>query len=315
MTDLAVLILTFNEEQHIERCINSVRAISKNIFIVDSYSTDNTVQLAEKLGAKVYLNIWKNYSVQYQWGLDNCPIDTEWVLRMDADEYLLPALSEEIERSLPNIDDKISGIYVRRRLYFQERWIKHGGYYPTWLLRLWRYKDGFIEQKWMDEHIKLRAGTTIQFKNDLVDDNLNDLTWWTEKHNAYSKREVIDLLNTLHHFCKYNEVQANIWGTQEERKRYLKIKYAKLPLFVRPFIYFLWRYFLKLGFLDGKQGLIWHVLQGFWYRFLVDAKIYELEELARKYDTSIAEIIENHFGITLTLGYTPEIDCQRTVIH
>lgn len=296
---VSVIILTFNEEQHIERCIKSLLPFAKEIYLVDSFSTDKTVQIAESLGAKVFQNPWINYALQFQWGLDNCPITTEWVMRMDADEYILPELQDEILDKMENLQADISGIYIKRRVYFKDKWIKHGSYYPTWLLRIWRYKDGHIEQRWMDEHIKLTKGETIQFENDLVDDNLNDLTWWTTKHNNYATREAVDILNIIHEFIDYDEVDSNFFGTQEERKRYLKKKYANLPLFTRPLIYFLWRYFIKLGFLDGKQGLIWHFLQGFWYRFLVDAKIYEIQKKAKDLNLSLKDTLSKEYGFKL----------------
>ena len=297
--DISVVILTYNEELHIERCIKSLLPFAKEIFIIDSFSTDNTVEIAESLGAKVYQNPWINYALQFQWGLDNCPITTEWVMRMDSDEYILPELQNEISSKIPKINYDESGIYIKRRVYFKDRWIKHGSYYPTWLLRIWRYKDGYIEQRWMDEHIKLTKGKTIQFEHDLVDDNLNDLTWWTNKHNNYATREAVDILNIIYEFLKYDEVNSNLFGTQEEKKRFLKKKYANLPLFTRPLIYFLWRYFIKLGFLDGKQGLIWHFLQGFWYRFLVDAKIYEIQKKSKDLNLSLKDTLIQEYGFKL----------------
>ena len=299
MKNISVLILTFNEEQHIERCIRSLQSFAKEVFIIDSYSTDKTVEIAESLGAKVYQNKWVNYAVQYQWGLDNCPIKTKWVMRMDADEFVLPELANEIQNKVNNLDVNISGVYIKRRVYFMDRWIKHGSYYPIWLLRIWQYDKGRIEERWMDEHIKLSSGETVQFENDLVDDNKNNLTWWTQKHNNYATREAVDLLNHIYNFKSYDEVVPDIRGTQEQKKRWLKIKYAKLPLFLRPVIYFHWRYFIKLGFLDGKQGLIWHFLQGFWYRFLVDAKIYEIYFHAGKDKQKILEYLKKEYGMEL----------------
>jgi glycosyltransferase involved in cell wall biosynthesis len=299
LNDISVIILTFNEEIHIERCIKSLLPISKNIFIIDSFSEDKTVAIAESLGVKVYQNPWKNYATQYQWGIDNCPVDTKWVMRMDADEYILPELENEIKSKLSSLDDKISGIYIKRRIYFQDRWIKYGGNYPIWLLRIWKYSDGRIEQRWMDEHIKLSHGKTIQFANDIVDENLQNLTWWSTKHNNYATREAVDMLNIIYEFLQYDEVPANLFGTQEERKRWLKKRYARFPLFTRPFLYFIWRYIFKLGFLDGKQGIIWHFLQGFWYRFLVDAKMYEIQKKSEESSVSIKNVIEKEYGLKL----------------
>lgn len=192
---LSVLILTFNEEKHIARCIESVKKISKDIFIVDCFSTDKTIEIAESYGARCYQHKWENnHALQFNWGLKNLPIETEWVMRMDADEYILPELANEIKLRLRNIDNDISGININRRVIFLDKWIKHGGYYPTTLLRIWRTGSGFFEQRWMDEHVKLEYGKTILFKNDLVDHNLNNLTWWTNKHNNYAVREAADFL-------------------------------------------------------------------------------------------------------------------------
>ncbi len=297
MPDLSVLILVHNEELHIERCIRSLLPVCKKVYIVDSFSTDKTVEIAKALGAEVYQNSWTNYAIQYQWGLDNCPIDTEWIMRMDADEYLLPELQEEILQNLEHLPNDVSGVYIKRRVYFMEKWIKHGSYYPTWLLRIWRYDLGRIEERWMDEHIKLSSGKVIQFENDLVDDNKNNLTWWINKHNNYATREAIDILNIIYDFKVYDEITPNFFGTQEQKKRWLKKKYAKLPLFLRPLLYYIWRYFIKLGFFDGKEGLIWHFLQAAWYRFLVDAKINEIYYNAGKDKENIRQFIYSKYGI------------------
>jgi len=296
--DLSVIILTLNEAKHIKRCIESILPITNKIIIIDSFSEDETVPIAESLGAKVYQNPWPgNHAKQFQWGLENCPIDTEWVMKLDADEFILPDLAKEINSKITSVNDDVSGIYVKRRVNFMGRWIKRGGYYPTWLLRIWRYSDGVMEQRWMDEHVKLTNGTTIQFDHDIVDDNKNDLTWWTKKHNRYSTKEAADILNTIYQFKLYDEVEPALFGSQEQRKRKFKHVYARLPLFLRPLLYFVWRYLIKLGFLDGRQGLIWHFLQGFWYRFLVDAKIFEIYLKSGKSKASLQKTLKEQYEI------------------
>jgi len=300
MHRVSVLILTYNEEKHIKRCLESLKVFTDKIFIVDSFSNDSTIKIAESMGAKVYQKKWTNYATQFQWGLDNCPINTQWVMRIDADEFILPELANEIIDNIPSIEDSISGIYIKRRMYFKNKWIRFGGKYPEWLLRIWKLKDGFIEERWMDEHIVIKKGKTIRFKHDLVDDNLNDLTWWTQKHNHYATREAIDNLNTIYNFQKTNEIKATLFGKQEQSKRQLKNMYARFPLFLRPFIYFVWRYFFKLGFLDGKRGLIWHFLQGFWYRFLVDSKVYEIKRKSKNQGVSIEDILKKDYGYKRT---------------
>jgi len=300
MTSLSVIILTFNEERHIERCIRSIQLITDKIFIVDSFSTDRTVEIAESLGAIVVQNKWVSYSFQFNFGIQNLPFNTDWLMRMDADEYITPELADEINHTLDQTDEKITGLYIKRRVMFMNQWIRYGGYYPIWLLRIWRKDKGFCEELWMDEHIKVTEGTTANLTADIVDHNLNNLTWWTEKHNNYATREVIDLLNIKYNFENKETVKPDFFGTQEQRKRYLKIKYASLPLFTRPIIYFLYRYIWKMGFRDGVKGLIWHVLQGFWYRFLVDAKIYELHQRAGKEKQGIIDYFKKEYGKDLS---------------
>jgi glycosyltransferase involved in cell wall biosynthesis len=299
LADLTVIILTYNEEKHIQRCIESLKNVAKKIILVDSFSNDQTLTIAKELGAEIYQNTFINHAVQFQWGLDNCTIPTQWVMKMDADEYVTPELATEIKQKLANIKNEINGIYVKRRVVFLGKWIKNGSYYPTWLLRIWRNKTATVEQRWMDEHIKLEDGKTTNFENDIVDENLNNLAWWTTKHNNYSTKEAIEMLNIEYDICSFNGVKPDLKGTQEQRKRWLKKKYSKLPLFARPLIYFLWRYFIKLGFLDGKQGLIWHSLQGLWYRMLVDAKVFEIKRTSRLRNISISEAIDYLYKIKL----------------
>jgi glycosyltransferase involved in cell wall biosynthesis len=296
MQDLSVIILTFNEEKHIERCLRSLLPFTDKIFIVDSGSTDRTVALAEALGARVAHNPWVTYAQQFNYGIRNNPFGTTWLMRMDADEYVLPELAAEINARLAVLPANVSGVYVKRRVMFMNQWIRRGGYYPTWLLRLWRAGQGICEETWMDEHIKLTQGQSVQFENDLVDHNLNNLTWWTQKHNLYAIREVIDLLNIRYNFHNAEIVEPRFWGTQEQRKRWLKVQYASVPLFTRPFLYFLFRYFIKLGILDGTKGLMWHVLQGFWYRFLVDAKLYEVFHRAGREKAAIVDFFKTEYG-------------------
>ncbi len=300
MQDLTVIILTLNEEKHIERCIKSLLPITKNILLIDSGSSDSTISIAESLGAKVIKNQWVSYSFQFNFGIKNNPFASKWLMRMDADEYILPELAAEINEVLPKTEKNIHGFYIKRRVVFMGKWMKHGGYYPYWLLRIWKNGSGICEESWMDEHIRLNTGQTAQLQNDLVDHNLNGLTWWTNKHNNYANREVIDLLNMKYEFNPNETVTPKLFGSQEQRTRWIKKKYASFPLFTRPFIYFHYRYIFRLGFIDGFPGMIWHFLQGFWYRFLVDAKIYELYNKVGKNRSAVIEYIKNEFGKDVT---------------
>jgi len=284
--DISIILLTYNEQLHIERCIINLLPIAKHIFIVDSYSTDKTIQIAESLGAKVYQHPWKNYADQFQWGLENCPINTTWVMRMDADEYLEPALFQEILNKFPTLPSNISGIYLKRKHHFLGRWIKHGDRYPLILLRIWKMGQAHIENRWMDEHIVLDKGDSVIFDGDFVDDNLNTIEWFIAKHNRYASREMLDILNNKYRLFTRDETITEAESGQAKLKRYIKEGiYNKLPLFVRPMLYFFYRYFLRFGFLDGKEGFAYHFMQGLWYRCLVDLKCLEAERLLNGAET------------------------------
>lgn len=275
---IAVLILTHNEESNIAKCIEAILPLTDRIYIVDSGSTDATVEIASRYGARVEHHPWTTYAEQFNWGLDNFDFDSEWIMRMDADEELTPGLVDELSRFLEAPPEDISGIYVRRRVYFMGRWIKHGGYYPTWLLRVFRNGIGRCESLWMDEHIVVSEGRCIRMQQDIIDKNNKDLTFWTDKHNKYASREVLDVIGKSSDPGRRGVLNASLGGSQAQVRRWLKDRvYGRMPLFLRPYGYFIFRYFFKLGFLDGKEGLIFHTLQGFWYRFLVDAKLYEFQ--------------------------------------
>ena len=241
-----------------------------------------------------------NTAIQLNWALENIEFETEWILRLDSDEYFLPELIDEMKKKLDDLDEDINGIFFRRRVLFMGKWIKHGGYYPTLILRAWRNKKAICEERWMDEHMKLLEGKSITFENDFVDDNKKNLHWWIAKHNNYATREAIEQLNSKYGFLDYQPIKASITGSQEQRKKWLKEKvYNILPLGIKPFIYFIYRYIIRGGFLDGFRGFLFHILQGFWYRFLVDAKVYEIEKKVKENNIAIKKIIKNEYGIEL----------------
>ena len=293
MVDLTVIILTKNEEKNLRKCVESFQGIVKRFVVVDSLSTDGTKALAEKLNKELqtlgsrldfYENPWKDYATQFNWGLEHTDIATAWTMRMDADEELLPELAEEIEEKLSKLSEETTGVILRRRVYFLGKWIKHGGRYPEKLLRIFRTGSAVCEQKIMDEHLILKNGKTVEFKNDLMDNNTKDLDWWTGKHNWYSNREVLDRQMTVEHALAEESLLENGESTkQAKRKRAVKnYGYYSLPKFFRSHLYFFYRYYIRLGFLDGTEGKIFHFLQAYWYRFLVDAKMYECEKFNRK---------------------------------
>lgn len=300
MLNIATIILTYNEEKHIERCIKNAQRFSKQIFLVDSFSTDRTKEIAESLGAVVYQNKWENnYARQFNYGLNNLPITCDWVFRLDADEYLTDALVDEINAKFTTIPDDVSGIIFERKMYFLNK-LMNKGMLRMNMLRLFRYKHGFCEERWMDEHIVLTQGKSVLYDNYFVDHNLNSLGWWTQKHNGYSIREAIDLLDVELGLIEKTEDSKNYEVTADAKyKREKKLKYAKMKLFWRSFIYFVYRYIFKFGFTEGKEGFLWHFLQGWWYRTLVDAKIYEIKKACGNDTEKIKTFIRDNYQINL----------------
>jgi glycosyltransferase involved in cell wall biosynthesis len=292
--DLTVIILTFNEEKHLARCVESLRGVAKRVVVVDCFSTDRTVTIAQSHGAEVVQHAWVNHSVQVNWALDNVPIDTHWTMRLDADEVVTPELAAALNRELPRYPHTAMGLTVNRQIHFLGRWIRHGAIYPLRMLRVWRTGHGRCENRWMDEHMVVQ-GEIAHVDADIADINLNNVTWWTAKHNQYASREAVDLL--MHRDRMETEADAAKLSFQAGMKRWVKQKvYARLPLGLRALLYFLYRYLLRLGFLDGWQGLTFHFLQGFWYRFLVDVKVYELETLMKSEKRTLAEVVRREFG-------------------
>lgn len=260
---LTVIILTYNEEIHLKRCLENVSGWADEVIVVDSFSSDKTLDIAGEYGARMYQHKFENQAKQFNWALDNLDIKNEWIFRLDADEYLTEELKKEIEEILKKSPSKISGFLIKRRAYFMGRWIRHGGYYPAWILRLFRKEKARSEEREMDEHIIVLEGKVGRLKNDFIDDNKKPLKDWLQKHINYAEREASFFVSA----------RKGKSERQEKRRKF----YYKFPIFLRALIYWKYRYFLRLGFLDGKEGLIFHFLQGFWYRFLVDAKIYEIK--------------------------------------
>lgn len=291
---LTTIILTHNEERHIERAIRSVEAFCREVVVVDSFSTDRTVEIAKSLGAAVLQNPFVHQAQQFQWALDHAPITSDWIMRLDADEVIEPDLAARIAADLPNLPGDVAGVNLRRKHIFMGRFIRHGGRYPLVLLRIFRRGQGRIEQRWMDEHIVVSGGRTVTFEGGFADVNLYDLTFFTDKHNKYATREAVDVLNKRYGlFATDAALSAKSASLQASFKRGVKERvYNRLPFWLGPLGYFLYRYVVQLGFLDGREGLIYHFLQGFWYRFLVGAKVLEFDReirgLASREDQRVA---------------------------
>jgi len=269
---LSVLILVRNERVHIARCLRSIEALGARAFVVDSHSIDGTADIATALGAEVFQCTESRFADKLNWALANIPFPSEWVMRLDADEVPSQEMVASLSDVLSNVPVEVCGLLVRRQIWFMGQWMRHGGIYPSWTMRLWRKGKAICESRDLDEHMLLSQGIALSVPLDVIDDPLTDLSSWVEKHIRYAtieakvpKQDVEDVL-----------LQPRLLGSAPQRVRWVKVHlFYRLPPFVRPLLYFLYRYFIRLGFLDGKKGFIFHFLHALWYRVLVDAKLLE----------------------------------------
>lgn len=275
MNDITAIILTKNEEVNIARCINSITGLADRIVVVDSGSTDNTEKIAKGLGAEIYKHEpFEHYAKQFNWALDNVDVKTKWVYRIDADEVVTPELKKEIiEECNKHHDDSVNGLVMKFKVYFMGRFLTHGGIYPFYNLTIFKYGYGRYEDRAMGEHIVLTEGQTIDLKNDCLHYDFKDLTAWINKHNWYATREVADYMATIEN----KQIDTSLYHEAEKTKKLRDGLYYKLPKFWRARFYYWYRYYFKLGFLDGEAGRVHAFLQAYWYRYLIDAKILEQE--------------------------------------
>ena len=261
MTDISVLILVGQEKLHVRRCLERLKSLNpRQIFVVESQPSDGTHEIAVEMGAATVFNKWPGLqSIQFNWALDNLPINAKWILRLDADEYLTDESIEWLKANLDGIDEKVDALEFTLERKFMGGVIRHGTN-GIKMVRMFRRGRGRYAETLMDERIVF-DGEKLSVPVVFYDDNLNSLEWWKEKHRGYAKREA----------------QQALSGTFQDPR---KAKYYRLPPYLRAFAYFCIRYFLHLGFLDGYAGWMWHFWQGLWYRCLVDREIGRLK--ARK---------------------------------
>lgn len=269
---VSVIVLTKDEEANLPHLLASLKGLDHELFVVDSGSTDRTVEIAKAAGATVVFHPFETQAKSLNWALDNLPLRGRWTMRLDADERLTPELLRELPETLTQTPDEITGYWVKCRVYFWGRWIRHGDMYPLWLLRVWRTGLGHYEMRYMDEHLILKQGSAGRLQHDIIDENRKGFGYWITKHNAYSTREVMDILSLTERGYTFRSLEP---GKARSRRWAKEVVYWRLPLFVRPFLYFAFRYLLKAGFLDGLPGFVFHFNQALWYRFAIDVKLYE----------------------------------------
>jgi glycosyltransferase involved in cell wall biosynthesis len=274
---VTVLVLTHNEERNLDACLASVASWAEAVWVVDSGSTDRTLAIAQAHGATVAAHPFETHARQWRWALSHLPIGTDWVLALDADQSLTPELRDELALRLSDGSLRtVDGVFLNRRQIFRGRWIRYGGYYPKYLLKLFRRERVTIDENDLVDHHFRVSGPTVKSRHDLIEDNRNevDIAAWVAKHNRYAVLQARQ--ETLAGRSAGRVPMSALLDDPDRRVRWLKQAWAGLPLFVRPCAYFVYRYLLRCGFLDGREGFIFHVLQAFWYRLLVDINILEL---------------------------------------
>jgi len=274
---VTALILTLNEELHIARCLKSLASAVDRMVVVDCFSTDNTAALAIEMGAEVLQHEWDGYANQINWALEQCAKDTDWIFRVDADESLTPESQTKLRKILQNQSFEVAGLTVSRKICFLGKELKHGGITGGQVLRIFRAGSGHCEERLVDEHIVV-DGVVARSGLSIVDDNLNSISWMVEKHNRYASLEAIETLNYRYQFLPADQLRPEKTSGSTKLKRRVKEKlYWRLPMGFRAGLYFIYRYFFMLGFLDGRPGFFFAVFQGLLYRLVVDMKINQVE--------------------------------------
>jgi glycosyltransferase involved in cell wall biosynthesis len=296
--NIAVIILVKNEIIHIERSINSALKLTNKVYVVDSNSQDGTFQKAEELGAIVHncdASVASNFSDKFNWALDNLNINENWLVRLDADEFFLPKTIQALPQFLSSVDESVCGISMNRRIHFKGRWIKNGGQYPRSMIRITRNGCARYEHRLLDEQVVLKKSKSIDSNLDFVDDNLNSISSWVYKHDAYSNMEAIEILHLQIGLFNERSVDDEVKSDSIIKSKRKKSAYLFWPPYLRPFIYFFYRFILQFGFLDGVPGFLWHFLQGWWYRVLVEIKLQEIiKECGSDRDRIVAFIKKNY---------------------
>lgn len=274
------IILTLNEEHHLPRLLNSISSLNALTYVLDSGSTDKTLEICNDYNVETKIHPFENHPKQWDIALNSFLITTPWIIGLDADQIVTPELLKLLEHFKNNDYLDTNGIYFNRKNYFKGTWIKHGGYYPKYLLKMFRYNIGYSDlTENMDHRFQVPGKTTIWKDGHLIEENLkeNNIRFWIEKHNRYS-----DLLAEEEVLRKNNlfkpSIKADLLGTPNQRIAFFKKIWWLMPVYFRPTLYLIYRLIFRLGVLDGKNGIIYHFLQGFWFRLIVDIKIEELSK-------------------------------------
>lgn len=276
--EFSFIILTYNEELHLRRLLNSIIGLDARIYILDSFSTDSTLEIASEYNTTVIQHAFENHPKQWDFAITCFNIETPWIIGLDADQIVTQELFEMLNKFKSDEHAQTNGIYFNRKNFFRSRWIKYGGFYPKYLLKMFRRNIGRSDlNENMDHRFIVDGRTEIWRKGHIIEENLkeNHISFWIDKHNRYSDLVAAEEYERMQNI-RTQTVRPYYFGSPDERIAWYKKIWWKLPLGIRPFLYFTYRIIFKLGILDGRVGLLFHFLQGFWFRLVVDVKIAEI---------------------------------------
>jgi glycosyltransferase involved in cell wall biosynthesis len=280
LPDFSFIILTFNEEIHLPRLLVSIATFNAPIYVLDSGSTDKTLEICKEFGVEVKTNKFENHPKQWYAALKTFEIKTPWIIALDADQLVTPELQQQL-KNFKNEDFRdINGIYFNRKNIFKGKWLRYGGYYPKYLLKMFRTGVGYSDlNENMDHRFIVPGKTAIWKKGHIIEENLkeNKIKFWIDKHNRYSDLVAEEELQRQRSLRSQTN-KPSLFGSPDQRTAFMKKYWWQMPLYIRPFLYFFYRYFIQLGILDGKNGFVFHFLQAFWFRLLVDIKIDEMNK-------------------------------------
>lgn len=298
--DISIIIPTLNEIKHIERSVKSALSLTDEVFVVDSGSKDGTIETAEKLGARVFQYEWtanSNFSRKMNWALENLPLHTTWAMRLDADEYLEGDWNEKMDAFLDNKNEGVNGVNVFRWIYFLGRKMHRRDHNPRAQMRIVRVGRAKYEDRWLDEHINLMGGSYIDLKLEIADNPIITIEEWTNKHIRYSLREALMAIDEEIGLTQHQGTEVENYDNHVKVIKKNKNRYSKSKRYWRCFIYFCYRYILKLGFLDGREGFLWDFYQAWWYRTIVDTRIDEFYNVCGKNPEKIKKYALEKYGI------------------
>lgn len=277
-SEFSFIILSYNEEIHLPRLLESIRELNAPTFVMDSGSTDSTLEICHRYSVQTAVQEFKNHPSQWDAALKAFAVETPWIIGLDADQSLDEGLKNQLKAFRDDEYHGVNGIYFRRKYFFKGSWVRFGGYYPFYQLKMFRKDIGYSDLNENMDHRFVAPGRTLVWKTgNLIEENFkeNSISFWIEKHNRYSDliaQEEVDRMQML----RQQVVNPTIFGAPDEQRAYLKQIWWKLPRYLRPFLYFSYRMIFQLGVLDGRNGRIFHFLHAFWFRLMVDVKIEEL---------------------------------------